>query len=62
MAALKHRVTYFLPQGIGADPEDIVLIDKSLKYKKASQAAEEWRLTLAFQDLPQGVSTLLREM
>lgn len=55
---MKQRTTYLLPEGHRADAEDIEIDSDSLKYTKAGQAAEEWRITLAWDELPSSVGLL----
>lgn len=52
---MKQRITYVLPEGIDLSPADIEVDAESLNFTKADQAAEEWRLTLGFGDLPDEV-------
>ena len=55
---MKQRITYLVPRGDGVNPEDIQVTKDSVHYKRADQAAEEWRLTLEINDVPQGVGFL----
>jgi hypothetical protein len=56
---MKQRITYFLPEGNRVDSADIEVKDDSLNFTKAREAAEEWRLTLGLQDLPDEVGICL---
>ena len=58
---MKQRITYFLPEGNRVDPADITVENDSLNFTKAHEAAEEWRLTLGLQDLPDEVWKLSRK-
>ena len=53
---MKQRITYFLPEGKRVDPADIHVENDSLNFTKAHEAAEEWRLTLSLDDLPDEVA------
>lgn len=55
LSTMKQRHTYLLPEVSGVDPEDIYLSDSTLQFAKAGQAAEEWRLTLGWEFLPDEV-------
>ncbi|KAK3048896.1 protease B nonderepressible form [Extremus antarcticus] len=57
---MKQRITYLLPEGHRADAEDIEIDSDSLKYTKAGQAAEEWRITLGWDELPSSYSRVRR--
>ena len=52
---MKQRITYMLPEGTGIDPADISVGSSNLSYTKAAQAAEEWRVTLDLDELPDEV-------
>ena len=52
---MKQRITYFLPEGKRVDPADIRVENDSLNFTKTHEAAEEWRLTLSLDDLPDEV-------
>ena len=52
---MKQRITYFLPEDVSADPEDIQVGSDNLNYTRASEAAQEWRFTLGVDDLPRKV-------
>ena len=52
---MKQRITYLLPDGSGLDPADIKVQNDSLEFTRTAEAAEEWRLTLGFNDLPEEV-------
>lgn len=52
---MKQRITYFLPEGNRVDQADIKVEKDSLKFTRAHEAAEELRLTLSLDDLPDEV-------
>jgi hypothetical protein len=53
---MKQRITYLLPKGNRVEAEDISTSSDSLTFSKADQAAEEWRMTLGWHELPLEVS------
>ena len=55
---MKQRVTYLLPESHGVDYADIKVGANGLDFLRADKAAEEWRLTLGLNDLPDEVSRL----
>lgn len=52
---MRQRITYLLPEGTGIDPADIQVTKDELKYSKIDQAAEERRITLGLNELPEDV-------
>ena len=52
---MKQRITYLLPEGTRVDAKSIEVGNDSLKFTRASEAAEEWRLTLGWDELTQEV-------
>ena len=56
---MKQRITYFLAQGNRVDSTDINVKNDSVNFTKAHEAAEEWRLTLSLNDLPDEVGIRL---
>jgi hypothetical protein len=56
---MKQRITYFLPEGNRVDRTDIEVKKDGLNLTRAHEAAEEWRLTLSLNDLPDEVTSCL---
>lgn len=54
---MKQRITYLLPQGSGISSTDIEVGEDHLKFSRAHEAHEEWRLTLALHELSEEVVT-----
>lgn len=52
---MKQRITYFLPEGKRVDSKDIDVGKDTLNFARAHEAAEEWRLTLSLNELPDEV-------
>lgn len=53
---MKQRITYILPSGTALTKSDIAIRGDTLHFSKASQAAEEWKVTLALDELSNKVS------
>ena len=59
---MKQRITYILPDGSNVHRADLKVSNNSLYFTKADEAAEEWRLTLGLDDLPEEVGRLLSQL
>ncbi|KAK5167330.1 protease B nonderepressible form [Saxophila tyrrhenica] len=58
---MKQRITYLLPEGHRVNASDILVQDDSLSFADASKAAEEWRLTLGLDELPEEIQVILAD-
>lgn len=56
VVAMKQRITFLLPENHRADKSAIHVRNDSLTFTHTSDAAEEWRLTLGWSELPIEVS------
>ena len=59
---MRQRITYILPEGSNVHRADLKVSNDSLNFTKAGEAAEEWRLTLGLDDLPEEVGRLLSQL
>lgn len=49
---MKQRITYLLPEGDRVESSSIKVENDSLHFARAKEAAQEWRLTLGWEELP----------
>lgn len=52
---MRQRITHFLPERRRVDPADIEVEKGGLNFTRSQEAAEEWRLTLSLDELPDEV-------